>query len=69
MKNLTPREIEVLFWIAQGKTCSEIAAILGVRYDTARSHTDRVKTKLDAANIAHAVALGYELGILGKKGA
>ena len=44
---LTPREAEVLFWAAQGKTNAEIAVILGVLPSTAKSHLENIYGKLE----------------------
>ena len=43
---LTPREAEVLLWIAKGKTGSDIAAILGCKASTVAKHTERILAKL-----------------------
>ncbi len=43
---LTPREAEVLFWTAQGKTNAEIGVILGVLPSTAKSHLEHIYDKL-----------------------
>jgi DNA-binding NarL/FixJ family response regulator len=43
---LTPREAEVLFWTAQGKTNAEIGVILGVLPSTAKSHLENIYEKL-----------------------
>jgi DNA-binding CsgD family transcriptional regulator len=63
-KTLSPRELETLTWAAKGKTYSETAQILGVSYASVHSYMNSLKLKMDVVNIAHAVALGYELGIL-----
>jgi len=57
---LTAREIEVLSWIARGKTNREIAAILEMRTATARKHVEHILTKLgvETRTAAAAVALG-----------
>ena len=36
--NLTPREAEVLLWVAQGKSNSDVATILGMSEKTAKQH-------------------------------
>ena len=36
--NLTPRVAEVLLWVAQGKTNSDIATILGISESTVKKH-------------------------------
>ena len=49
---LTPRESEVLIWVAQGKTNSDVAAILGIRPHTVRTHLERVRAKYAAVGRA-----------------
>jgi DNA-binding CsgD family transcriptional regulator len=61
---LSPRELEALTWAAKGKTYWETAAILGISYPSVHGHVNSLKLKLNAVSIAHAVARGYELGIL-----
>jgi DNA-binding CsgD family transcriptional regulator len=61
---LSPREVEVLTWLAQGKSGPEIAIILGISTCTVRLHIQSTKRKLNAANIPHAVSQGFALGIL-----
>ena len=56
--------MEVLTWAAKGKTYWETAAILGISYASVHSHINSLKSKMNAVNVAHAVARGYELGIL-----
>jgi DNA-binding CsgD family transcriptional regulator len=43
---LTPREAEVLLWVAQGKSNSEIASILGNSEPTVKQHLSVVFQKL-----------------------
>src|ERR1041385_3345335 len=43
---LTPRAAEVLLWVAQGKTNSDIAAILGISESTVKKHMLEVMGKL-----------------------
>ncbi|MGH7958985.1 MAG: response regulator transcription factor, partial [Opitutaceae bacterium] len=53
---LTPRESEVLIWVAQGKTNPEVAAILGIRPYTVRTHLERIFVKL-GVETRHAAGL------------
>ncbi|MBS0363311.1 MAG: hypothetical protein JSR98_18195 [Proteobacteria bacterium] len=53
---LTPRERNVLGWIAEGKSDWEISVILGVSETTVRSHADSARRKLGAVTRAHAIA-------------
>jgi DNA-binding NarL/FixJ family response regulator len=46
---LNEREVEVLTWVARGKTSAEIAQILGLTKRTVDFHTDNARTKLGAA--------------------
>lgn len=43
---LTPREAEVLLWVAQGKTNAEVAIILGMVESTVKKHLEHVFPKL-----------------------
>ncbi len=43
---LTPRAAEALLWLAQGKTNSDIAAILGVTESTVKKHVQEMFEKL-----------------------
>lgn len=47
---LTPREAEVLLWVAQGKSNSEIATVLGCAENTVKVHLARVFEKLGVEN-------------------
>jgi DNA-binding response OmpR family regulator len=46
---LNDREVEVLTWVARGKTSAEIAQILGLTKRTIDFHTDNARAKLGAA--------------------
>ncbi len=61
---LTPRECEVLRWVACGKTSREIGTILGISSGTVRIHNERIRAKLRVHTRAQAVATGLALGIL-----
>ena len=52
MGQLTPREIEIMRLLANGKSLSEIAAELGVRYKTAANICSLIKSKLGVARTA-----------------
>jgi DNA-binding NarL/FixJ family response regulator len=47
--SLNDREIEVLTWVARGKTSAEIAQILNLTKRTVDFHTDNARAKLGAA--------------------
>jgi DNA-binding CsgD family transcriptional regulator len=46
---LNDREVEVLTWVARGKTSAETAQILGLTKRTVDFHTDNARAKLGAA--------------------
>lgn len=47
---LTPREAEVLLWIAQGKSNADVATILGCAENTVKVHIARMFEKLGVEN-------------------
>ncbi|MBL9167180.1 MAG: hypothetical protein JNN07_05530 [Verrucomicrobiales bacterium] len=55
--SLTPREMEVLFWVHQGKTNSEIGKILGISERTAETHILRAYPKIGVENRHSAMAV------------
>lgn len=61
---LTEREAEVLALLAEGRTNSEIAAILFMSAKTASVHVSRIITKLGAANRTEAAAIARRQGLL-----
>jgi DNA-binding CsgD family transcriptional regulator len=61
---LSPREIEVLSWVAKGKPDAEIAVILGMSERTARFHMANAKVKLGASTRVQAVTKALELGLI-----
>jgi DNA-binding CsgD family transcriptional regulator len=54
---LTPRELEVLTWVARGKTAEDTAQILSIAKRTVDEHVQTVIRKLGAGNRTHAVAI------------
>jgi DNA-binding CsgD family transcriptional regulator len=56
-RSLTPRELEVLTWAAQGKSAWAIGVILGITKRTVDEHIHTAMRKLGAANRTQAVAI------------
>ena len=56
---LTPREAEVLYWLAQGKSNPDIATILGAGVRTVHKHVENIfrKLGLETRNAAALVAI------------
>jgi DNA-binding NarL/FixJ family response regulator len=57
---LTPREAEVLFWLARGKTNDEIATVLGIGLTTVKKHLESTYAKLGVENRTSAAAMALE---------
>ena len=62
--NLTPREREVLAWVAQGKSAWEIGEILDIAKRTVDEHAQTAVRKLGAVNRTHAVAIAVRERII-----
>jgi DNA-binding CsgD family transcriptional regulator len=63
-KNLTKREIEVVKWTAQGKTSSEIAAILSLSDHTVNAYMNNAIKKLECVNRTQLVAKAIRLKLI-----
>jgi len=61
---LTPREVEVLSFVAEGLANKEIAYRLGTASGTIKMHVQNILEKLDAADRTHAVVIALQRGIL-----
>jgi LuxR family quorum sensing-dependent transcriptional regulator len=59
---LTPREREIMQWVAVGKTDEEIAEILSIGTTTVTSHVEKAKQKLDAFRRTYAVVQAIRFG-------
>ena len=57
---LTRREAEVLFWIAQGKSNHDIGIILGAKTGTVCKHVEHIFSKLNVENRTAAAVVALE---------
>ena len=64
VENLSPRETEVLSWIARGKSKSVIADILGISVHTVDTIVRRIFRKLDVADRTSAALKGVAYGLI-----
>ena len=61
---LTRREIEILTWIARGKSNVDIAQILGISPHTVDTYCRRVMAKLDTSSRTTAAVRASQHGLL-----
>ena len=61
---LTPRQIEVLKWMAIDKTASEIGMLMGVSENTVNYHKKEIYQRLEANSRILAVVKGIRQGII-----
>ncbi|HQT71377.1 MAG TPA: transcriptional regulator EpsA [Thiobacillus sp.] len=66
---ITPREVEVLTWVRDGKTNDEIADILGLSMLTVKNHLRHAMKKMVVRTRGQAVAKAIALGFLRAQGA
>jgi DNA-binding NarL/FixJ family response regulator len=64
LNSLTPRQREVLQLIAQGKSTKEIAQLLKVSVNTAKTHRQKLMGKLGVHEISGVVRYAVKLGLV-----
>jgi DNA-binding NarL/FixJ family response regulator len=64
VRELTPRELDVLRLVAAGRTNAAIGVELGVAASTVKTHIASLLDKLEAHDRAHAVAIGLRTGLI-----
>jgi len=57
---ISPREAEILLWIAQGKSNADIASILGISLGTVKKHANHIFEKLGVESRSAAVLCALE---------
>ena len=62
--HLTPRQAEILNYLAKGLTNRDIAELLHIRIDSVEEHVNGILTKIDAANRTEAVAIALRKQLL-----
>jgi len=62
---LSQRESEVLQYVAKGYTAKSIAQILSLNARTIEAHVIKIKKKLNARNVSHAIYIACRDRILG----
>ena len=61
---LSRREVEILLWVAKGKSNSVIATLLGIASGTVDTYLRRIFEKLDVADRTTAAVKGISLGVI-----
>ena len=64
---LTPRELDVLSLLAEGRTNKEVAAALFISHKTASVHVSHILAKLGVRSRVQAVALAHQIGAAGHR--
>jgi DNA-binding NarL/FixJ family response regulator len=65
---LTPRERQVLDWMATGRCNKEIGGRLHISVQTVKNHVHSILAKLGAKRRREALRIAYESGLLGERG-
>lgn len=65
VKSLSPREREIVTFIAAGKTTREISEELHISIKTVETHRQRIMEKLNCHKAAELVAIAMKEGLLG----
>jgi len=63
LADLSPRELQVLRLVAEGKTSKEIAVMLDLALQTVRSYRKTMMNKLEVSNVAGLTQLALALGV------
>jgi LuxR family quorum sensing-dependent transcriptional regulator len=64
MVTLTPKQSEILTWVAGGKTDEDIASILGISRNTVDTHMRQIFTRLSVNSRVSAVVKAINLGLI-----
>ncbi|MEM6159753.1 LuxR C-terminal-related transcriptional regulator [Erwinia sp. P6884] len=61
---LSPRELEILQWTAEGKTSAETALILSISENTVNFHQKNMQKRFNAPNRTQLAAYAAAIGLL-----
>lgn len=61
---LSPRELECLGWVSQGKSSTDIGVILGLSARTVDSYLEKAASKLGVRTRIEAVVVGVRRGLI-----
>jgi DNA-binding CsgD family transcriptional regulator len=63
-KSPTPRQLELMAYLAEGQSRKEVAHNLGISVQTIKNHMSDLYERLDAADCCHAFAILVQRGHL-----
>jgi DNA-binding NarL/FixJ family response regulator len=63
LRRLTPRETQILRYLAAGETTTQVAGHLGISALTVQSHVKSILAKLGVHSKIEAVTLAWRLGL------
>ena len=58
------RELELLCLVGQGNDYKKAAELMGIKYPTVKNYMHKIAKKLCAGNIAHAIVIALQAGML-----
>jgi transcriptional regulator EpsA len=61
---ITPRELQILSWVREGKSNQQIGEELLISPLTVKNHIQKILRKLGASNRAHALAMALQMKLL-----
>ena len=67
LESLSPRELEVLELVVDGKTSKDVADLLNLQVETIRTYRKSIMRKLGVKHVAGLVSLAMQSGILKKR--
>ena len=62
--SLTPRQLEVLRWAANGKSIKDTGDIMSLSHHTVQTYLETARARLQALNTVHAVGRAIQLGLI-----
>jgi len=63
LKQLSPRDVEILRLLAEGNSLTEIARTIGVSYKTVANHCTQLKAKLATPRMANLIRIAISSGL------
>ena len=63
--DVTARQLEILSWVEQGKSATDIGGILGISHRTVEHHLEKVCSNLGVRTRFQAVLKVRDLGLIG----